>query len=128
MFDIIHGGTHNGLPAVCWALKDDLDPRFNLYDFSDRLRMHGWLVPAYSMPANRADLVVQRVLVRHGFSPDLVRLFLENMRCSLTHLEKHPVSNSLSESEAGCYDHSGRRHAQPGRRIRRGAPSRIAAE
>ena len=31
------------------------------------LRDRGWHVPAYSMPANREDLVIQRILIRHGF-------------------------------------------------------------
>ena len=44
------------------------DCGFTLYDLSDRLRARGWQVPAYSMPPNREDLVVQRILVRHGVS------------------------------------------------------------
>jgi glutamate decarboxylase len=69
-FRIIHDGN-GGLPAVCWALRDGTKHGFSLYDLSDRLRARGWQVPAYSMPPNREDLVVQRVLVRHGVSRDL---------------------------------------------------------
>jgi len=41
---------------------------FTLYEFADRLRERGWLVPAYSMPPDREDLVIQRILIRHGFT------------------------------------------------------------
>jgi glutamate decarboxylase len=103
-FRIIHGG-HRGLPAVCWTLRDGIHP-FNLYDLSDRLRARGWQVPAYSLPPNREDLVVQRILVRHGVSRDLADLLLEDIRRSLVLLEKHPAARPLSENEAGGYNHN----------------------
>src|SRR5215472_5034228 len=76
-FQILHGGR-GGLPAVCWTLRDGANSGFTLYDLSDRLRARGWQVPAYSMP-NRKDFVVQRILVRHGVSRDLVDLLLEDI-------------------------------------------------
>ena len=56
-----------GSLGICWELKDPASSTFTLYDLADRLRERGWLVPAYSMPLNRTDLVIQRILVRHGF-------------------------------------------------------------
>ena len=41
-----------------------------------RLRQRGWLVPAYSFPANRTDLDVLRVVCRNGFTSDLAVLFI----------------------------------------------------
>ncbi|MBT5415238.1 MAG: glutamate decarboxylase [Rhodospirillaceae bacterium] len=107
-FEIIHDGGTFGLPVVCWTLKDDAAVNFSLYDYADKLRTRGWLVPAYSMPANREDLVVQRILVRHGFSRDLGDLLLEDMKRTLEHFEGHPVATPLTQDEAGGYDHSGR--------------------
>ena len=104
-FRVIYDGR-GGLPAVCWTLKEGSNPGFTLYDFSDRLRARGWQVPAYSMPPNRDDLVVQRILVRHGLSRDLGDLLLEDMRRSIALLEKHPVSHPLTENEAGGYNHN----------------------
>ena len=66
-FKIIYDG-HGGIPGLCWELKDPASSRFTLYDFADRLRECGWLVPAYSMPPDREDLVIQRILIRHGFT------------------------------------------------------------
>jgi glutamate decarboxylase len=106
-FKIIYNGK-GGLPAVCWTLKDGENPGFTLYDFADRLRMRGWQVPAYSMPPNREDMVVQRILVRHGFSRDLAGLLLEDFARTLDYFKDHPVSVSMAKHEAGGHDHSGR--------------------
>ena len=106
-FKIIYGGT-GGLPAVCWTLKDGKNSGFTLYDFADRLRSRGWQVPAYSMPPNRHDLVVQRILVRHGFSRDLAGLLIEDFRRTLDYFAQHPVVTPLAKHEAGGHDHSGR--------------------
>ncbi|HYL17710.1 MAG TPA: glutamate decarboxylase, partial [Burkholderiales bacterium] len=95
-----------GLPAVCWTLREGADHRFSLYDLSDRLRARGWQVPAYSMPPNREDLVVQRILVRHGVSRDLADILLEDISRSLALLERHPVAHPLTKNEAGGYSHN----------------------
>lgn len=108
VFEVIRGGDHNGLPIVCWTLKDGADVNFTLYDFADRLRLGGWLVPAYPLPSNRTDLVIQRVLIRHGFSQDLGRMLLNDIRSALAHFEKHPVTAPLSAAEAAGHDHGGR--------------------
>ncbi|MBF22992.1 MAG: glutamate decarboxylase [Pusillimonas sp.] len=103
---LFDGDMKRGLPAVCWTLKDDAQSRgYTLYDFADRLRSRGWQVPAYSMPANRTDLVIQRVLVRHGVSRDLVSLLVDDMKRSLEYFEKHPVDVPMSAGEAGGFHH-----------------------
>ncbi len=104
-FKIIYDGR-GGIPALCWTLKDGINPGFTLYDFADRLRNRGWQVPAYSMPANRQDLVIQRILVRHGVSRDLGDLLLKDIRRCMDYFKKNPVSHPLTEKEAGGYKHS----------------------
>jgi glutamate decarboxylase len=104
-FRVIHDG-HGGLPAVCWTIRDETDCNFTLYDLSDRLRGRGWQVPAYSMPANRKDLVVQRILIRQGVSRDLVDLLLEDIRRSLKQIEQHPILRPLTETEARGFNHN----------------------
>ena len=103
-FNVIYDGR-GGIPALCWSLKDDINPGFTLYDLADRLRSRGWQVPAYSMPANREDLVIQRILVRHGVSRDLGDLLLSDMLRSVDYFEKNPVSTPLTEETAGGYKH-----------------------
>ena len=108
LFDIIHDGGTMGIPAVSWCLKPGVDPGFSLFDLADRLRTRGWLVPAYAMPPERENLVVQRILVRHGFSEDMGNLLIEDMRAALAHFENHPVGVPLTAFETGSFDHSGR--------------------
>tara|TARA_R100000306_G_scaffold62580_1_gene74307 strand:+ start:11089 stop:12525 length:1437 start_codon:yes stop_codon:yes gene_type:complete len=106
-FEILFDGdSQKGIPALAWKLKDGVATQgYTLYDLADRLRSRGWQVPAYSMPANREDLVVQRILVRHGVSMDLASLLLEDIRRALDYFQKHPVSRPLSEEEGGGYSH-----------------------
>ena len=83
----------------------EADAGFTLFDLSDRLRTRGWQVAAYAMPADRTDLVVQRVLVRHGFTRDLAGLFVADLKRSLAHFEGHPVARPMNQTEAGGYHH-----------------------
>ncbi|MAK55722.1 MAG: glutamate decarboxylase [Pusillimonas sp.] len=103
---LFDGDMKRGLPAVSWTLKDEAKSRgYTLYDFADRLRSRGWQVPAYSMPANRTDLVIQRVLVRHGVSRDLVSLLVDDLKRCLAYFEKHPVDVPMNAGEAGGFHH-----------------------
>jgi len=95
----------SGIPAVCWKLKDGADPGFSLYDLADRLRSLGWQVPAYSLPANRQDLAIQRILVRHGVSRDLGSLLVRDMVRSIDFFTKHPITTPLSAEEGSGYHH-----------------------
>ncbi len=105
-FEILYGGeTDSGIPCVSWKIKDGAKPPFSLYDLADRLRVRGWQVPAYSMPPGREDLVVQRILVRHGVSRDLVSLLLEDFQRCLDYFEKHPVATPISAEVASGYHH-----------------------
>jgi glutamate decarboxylase len=104
-FEVLHDGR-GGLPAVCWTLKTGTDRGFTLYDLSDRLRTRGWQVPAYSMPPNREDLVVQRILIRNGVSLDLIDLLLEDIERALQLFEAHPPTSHLTASEAAGFSHN----------------------
>ena len=77
-FTILYDGT-GGLPAVSYTLTDPENAGFSLYDLSDRLRMRGWQVPSYPLPANRENTVIQRVLVRHGISRDVIELLARDI-------------------------------------------------
>ncbi len=101
IFDIISDGT-NGIPAVSWQLKKSAKVNFTLYDLADRLRINGWLSPAYSMPENATEIVVMRVLVKHGFSKDLATMYINNLKSALEYFKKHPVRNSL---QSGGFNH-----------------------
>jgi glutamate decarboxylase len=103
-FEIIYDGR-GGIPALAWKLKEGVDHGFTLFDLADRLRTRGWLVPAYTLPPNREDLAIQRILVKHGMSRDLASLLLDDYRDALEHFGLHPVSNPLTEEESGSFKH-----------------------
>ncbi|MFG0266634.1 MAG: glutamate decarboxylase, partial [Rhodopirellula sp. JB055] len=85
--------------------KDGAQPGFTLYDFADRLRTRGWQVPAYALPANREDLVIQRILVRHGVSRDLSSILIDDMKRALEHFKKHPAEHPMTSEEASGFKH-----------------------
>ena len=105
-FDIINAGRPDeGIPAVSWKLKDGVDHGFTLFDLADRLRTRGWQVPAYTMPPNREDLPIQRILVRAGFSRDEAALLMDDYRAAIAHFDRHPITVPMTEEEAGAFHH-----------------------
>ena len=105
-FEIIYSGEpKTGIPALCWKFKEGSKPSFSLYDVADRLRARGWQVPAYTLPAHCQDVVVQRILVRHGVTRDLASLLMDDMKRAIEHLEKHPVQTPISAAEGTGFHH-----------------------
>lgn len=104
-FEILYGGKkEEGIPALSWKLKENSGARFSLYDLADKLRARGWQVPAYSMPANQQDLVVQRILVRNGVSRDLASLLLQDIKVAIEDLQNHP-DEILNQKDQGGFSH-----------------------
>jgi glutamate decarboxylase len=87
-FELLYDGQ-GALPAVCYRINDDSAP-FTLYDLSDHLRMRGWQVPSYPLPANRQDTVIQRILIRHGMSRDMTGLFVADLEAGVKTLTGGP--------------------------------------
>lgn len=105
IFELIHDGR-SGIPGCVWTIRRGENLGFTLYDLASQLRLKGWQVPAYPLPANRGDLVVQRVLTRLGVSRDLAGLLLEDLQRAVKQLMKNPPSRSLTRMNAGGYNHS----------------------
>lgn len=107
-FEIIFDGdSQKGIPALAWTLKEGAYlGGYTLYDLAEKLRVRGWQVPAYSMPSHREDLVIQRILVRHGVSYDLGCLLIEDMKRALNDFMSHPLSQPSSASRTGGFNHA----------------------
>src|SRR5579872_5605217 len=103
-FEMIYEGQ-GGIPGLAWKLREGEEHPFTLFDLADRLRTTGWQVPAYTLPKNREDLAIQRIIVRHDFSRDLAGLLLEDYKQALQHLAKHPTPVSLTPEEATGFHH-----------------------
>ncbi len=76
------------IPVFAFTLSGSHN--FTLFDFSERLRDRGWLVPAYTFPKNREDLAVMRIVIKNGFSYDMADLLLKDMRRHLDYYASHP--------------------------------------
>ena len=60
----------------------ELDPaitHWDVFHLSDKLRERGWLVPAYTLPADCQHVAVLRFVVRAGFSRDMADELLEDI-------------------------------------------------
>jgi glutamate decarboxylase len=73
------------VPAFAFTTTADVTG-FSVYDVSRRLRERGWLVPAYTFPADRTDLSVLRIVIRNGMTRDLADLLLADLRRLLPEL------------------------------------------
>ncbi|MFD7030752.1 glutamate decarboxylase [Streptomyces sp. NPDC059917] len=100
-FTLLYDGQ-GGLPAVCYTLTDPAASGFTLYDLSDRLRMRGWQVPSYPLPPDRAETVVQRVLIRHGVTLDQIALLVGDLRRAVDHLTKAPPT-AVADPQPGFH-------------------------
>lgn len=103
---ICSGNPQKDIPAICFSMKKGYNPGYNLYELSDRLRMRGWLVPAFSLPANLEEVVVMRVMVRQGFTMDMATLLLADMKRGIDFLSRHAPARHLDESEAMAFKHT----------------------
>ncbi len=74
LFEIYNDGSN--LPIVCYKLKEDANVEWTLYDLADRLLMKGWQVPAYPLPENLKDVIIQRIVCRadlgHNMAEQLI--------------------------------------------------------
>jgi glutamate decarboxylase len=87
-FECISRGTD--IPVIAFKLKDGSGLNCSVFDVSEMLRHRGWLVPAYTMPANCQDMAVLRVVVKAGFSHDMADMLVEDMRRVLDHFRGQP--------------------------------------
>ncbi len=84
------------LPVFAFKLRDDITG-YSVFDLSERLRMRGWQVPAYTFPADLTGTAVMRIVIRNGFSMDLADLLLDDMRLHIRTLEHHPQTQPPPE-------------------------------
>ncbi|WP_345810621.1 pyridoxal-dependent decarboxylase [Escherichia coli] len=97
---ICTGRPDEGIPAVCFKLKDGEDPGYTLYDLSERLRLRGWQVPAFTLGGEATDIVVMRIMCRRGFEMDFAELLLEDYKASLKYLSDHPKLQGIAQQNS----------------------------
>lgn len=99
------GDSRFGIPAVSWTMRQDTPVRYSLFDLSAHLRGRGWQVAAYAMVPDITDVVVMRILVRHGLSRHMAELLIADLRRCIEYFETHPVSHPMTATDGGTYNH-----------------------
>ncbi|GAA3029567.1 glutamate decarboxylase [Microbacterium dextranolyticum] len=100
-FELWNDGSD--IPVFAWQLRPGHTENWTLQDLSDRLRMKGWLIPAYPMPDDLSDLTVQRIVVRNGLSMDLAAELLDDIRSATAYLDALPSPMPAAERPTGFH-------------------------
>ncbi len=74
------------LPVFAVEL-DQAVTNWTVFQLSDKLRERGWLIPAYTMPADCEEMAVLRFVIRAGFSRDMAEQLLTDMQRSVQWFE-----------------------------------------
>ncbi|KAL3510284.1 hypothetical protein ACH5RR_029685 [Cinchona calisaya] len=88
-FDII--SKEKGLPLVAFTFKDK--NKSLAFELSKALRHHGWILPAYTMPANVDHIAVLRVVVREDLGRQLIEKLFSHISSALFELSE--TANSV---------------------------------
>ena len=102
LFQIYNNGEN--LPIVCYKLRDDVNVDWTLYDLADRLLMKGWQVPAYPLPADLQDTIIQRIVCRADLSHNLAELYLRDLK-AIEDLNNARVLNQKVKSGVQGFTH-----------------------
>jgi glutamate decarboxylase len=86
-FELVGDGTL--FPVVVARAADPA--RTNVFLVSQKLREHGWVVPAYTLPANAEKTSVLRFVVRESMSRDLVDRLLRDIFTALQATDTVPA-------------------------------------
>ncbi|MEG2625830.1 MAG: glutamate decarboxylase [Christensenella sp.] len=100
IFEIYNDGKN--LPILCYKLKDASKHKWTLYELADRLAMKGWQVPAYTLPANMTDVLIQRYVVRADLSYNMADALIEDMRMAIEYLEKNTTADAPGKAKSGA--------------------------
>ena len=82
-FEVINKGII--FPIVTVQLQNS---DFTVFHLSEKLRQKGWIVPAYTLPANADDIAVLRMVVKESFSKDMVEMLFTDIMESIEKLEE----------------------------------------
>ncbi|KAJ6689484.1 hypothetical protein OIU85_005850 [Salix viminalis] len=90
----------NGVPLVAFSLKDK-SRGHDEFEISETLRRFGWIVPAYTMPADAKHITVLRVVIREDFSRTLAERLVLDITKVLHELDALPAKPSSKKSVNG---------------------------
>ncbi|MGL5869550.1 MAG: glutamate decarboxylase [Clostridium chrysemydis] len=103
LFEIYNDGSN--LPIVCYKLKDDANVDWTLYDLSDRLLMKGWQVPAYPLPANLQETIIQRFVCRADLGHNMAEQLVIDLNTAIKDLNEARILKADPRKESYGFTH-----------------------
>lgn len=85
--ELLNDGS--SFPIVALRASDPDDP-IDLNELSWRLREHGWIVPAYTLPPNAEHITVLRMVIKENFSRDMVDMLAHDVHVAMRTLHSEP--------------------------------------
>jgi len=98
-FKLVNKG--DSLPIVVVKLSESVK-EYTVFDLSEKLRERGWIVPAYTLPANAEEIAVLRVVVRENFSEDMANLLMQHIKEACEQLKKQVLTSHKEHVLAIC--------------------------
>ena len=95
-------GSRQALPLVAFTVREDAG--FTVFQLSDKLREHGWFLPAYTMPKDATDVAVMRIVARENLSRDLAESLVAD------------IARAIAALGAGAPASHHHKHARKGKR------------
>jgi len=90
-------------PIVAIRLQDE--KTFTVFDLSNKLRERGWVIAAYTLPADAEDIAIMRIVVREHFSHDMADILYQDILNAVDYLKKSGIKGQIPEHEKGGKKH-----------------------
>jgi glutamate decarboxylase len=88
-FDVVSKDL--GVSLVAFSLKDS--SKYTVFEVAVSLHRFGWIVPAYTMPADAKHVVVMRVIIREDFSLSLAEQLISDLGKTTVDMDAHAGKN-----------------------------------
>ena len=91
-------GQSTYIPVITLQLKDGV--QYTVFQISEILREHGWIIPAYTLPPNAEDVAVLRIVVKENFSRDMAENLVDDINQVLKRLDSGMIRFETKQSKS----------------------------
>ncbi|KAL5215613.1 hypothetical protein ABZP36_007014 [Zizania latifolia] len=82
----------SGVPLVAFSLRDS--SRYTVFEVAESLRRFGWILPAYTMPADAEHVAVMRVVIREDFGRSLAERLIADLGKVMADMDAHAAKKA----------------------------------
>ena len=100
-FEVV--SAHHVLPVLAVKLRGN--PRYTVFDLSEKLRAKGWITPAYTLPPNAEKIAVFRIVVKENFSRDMADVFFKDIIEACNELSRKKKPSKALPKKKGRHHH-----------------------